>query len=109
MVRFNLFSLKREFIEKKNYNIHILKFCHQKCLSSFKKKDLFICMCPDVCLHVHLFEGARSPGTEVTDSCELPCGCWELNLGPLEEQPVLLTMEPSLQLRGMHFERQWFM
>jgi hypothetical protein len=33
----------------------------------------------------------------VTDSCELPCGCWELNLGgPLEEQPVLLTTESSL-------------
>jgi hypothetical protein len=26
-----------------------------------------------------------------------PCGCWELNSGPLEEQPVLLTTEPSLQ------------
>ena len=25
-----------------------------------------------------------------------PCGCWELNLGPLGEQPVLLTTEPSL-------------
>jgi len=23
------------------------------------------------------------------DSCELPCGCWESNLGSLEEQPVL--------------------
>ena len=34
---------------------------------------------------------------EFTDSCELPRGCWELNLGPLEEQSVLLTPEPSLQ------------
>ena len=33
----------------------------------------------------------------VTDSCEPPCGCWELNPGPLEEQPVLLTTEPALQ------------
>jgi hypothetical protein len=24
------------------------------------------------------------------------CGCWELNLGSLEEQPILLTAEPSL-------------
>jgi hypothetical protein len=23
--------------------------------------------------------------------CELSYGCWELNLSPLEEQPVLLT------------------
>jgi hypothetical protein len=34
----------------------------------------------------------------ITDGCELPCGCWELNSGPEEEQPVLLTSEPSLQL-----------
>ena len=33
----------------------------------------------------------------VTDGCEPPCGCWELNSGPLEEQSVLLTTEPSLQ------------
>ncbi|ERE77141.1 E3 ubiquitin-protein ligase [Cricetulus griseus] len=33
-------------------------------------------------------KGVRSPGTGVTDSCELPCGCWELNRGPLEELPV---------------------
>jgi hypothetical protein len=39
-----------------------------------------------------------SLGTGVPDSCELPCGFWELNLDPLEEQPVLLTAEPSLQL-----------
>ena len=26
-----------------------------------------------------------------------PCGCWELNSGPSEEQTVLLTVEPSLQ------------
>ena len=29
---------------------------------------------------------------------EPPCGCWKLNSGPLEEQSVLLTTEPSLQL-----------
>ena len=40
----------------------------------------------------------RFPGTRITDSCELLCGCWELNLGPLEEQPVLLTAEPSLSV-----------
>jgi hypothetical protein len=33
----------------------------------------------------------------VTDGCEPPCGCWELDSGPLEEQSVLLTAEPSLQ------------
>jgi hypothetical protein len=33
----------------------------------------------------------------ITDGCEPPCGCWELNSGPLEEQSVLLATEPSLQ------------
>jgi hypothetical protein len=32
----------------------------------------------------------------VTDGYEPPYGCWELNSGSLEEQPVLLTAEPSL-------------
>lgn len=37
----------------------------------------------------------------VTDSCAPPCGCWELDLGTLEDQTVCLTAEPSLQpLRG---------
>jgi hypothetical protein len=38
----------------------------------------------------------RVSNLEVTYSCELPCGSWDLNLGPLEEQPVFLTAEPSL-------------
>ena len=33
----------------------------------------------------------------ITDGCEPPCVCWELNSAPLEEQAMLLTMEPSLQ------------
>ena len=33
----------------------------------------------------------------VTDCCEPQCGCWDLNSGPLEEQSVLLTAEPSHQ------------
>ena len=45
-------------------------------------------------------EGAESPGTVVTDSCELPCECWGLNLGLREEQPMLLTTASSLQPQG---------
>lgn len=41
--------------------------------------------------------GVQSPGTGVTDSCELSCECWESNQGPLEAQTVLLTTQPSLQ------------
>jgi hypothetical protein len=42
-------------------------------------------------------KGIESLGTRVTDSCELPCGCWGSHQGPLEKQPVFLTTEPSLQ------------
>jgi hypothetical protein len=41
--------------------------------------------------------GCLSPGTGVANSCELPCGWQELNPGPLQEQVVLLTAEPSPQ------------
>jgi len=34
----------------------------------------------------------------ITDGCEPPCGCWELNSGPVEEQSVLLTAEPAQKL-----------
>ena len=27
----------------------------------------------------------------VADGCEPPCGCWDLNFGPLEEQSGALT------------------
>jgi hypothetical protein len=42
----------------------------------------------------------------ITDGCEPPCGFWELNSGPLEEQSVLLTSEPSLQ-PYLYFECYW--
>jgi hypothetical protein len=37
------------------------------------------------------------------DGCEPPCGCWDLNSGPVEEQPVFLTTEPSLQATFIYF------
>ena len=39
-------------------------------------------------------EGILDP---IIDGCEPPCGCWKLNSGPLEEQSVPLTTEPSHQ------------
>ena len=44
-----------------------------------------------------LEEGVISSTMAVTWYCELPCGCWELNPGPLEEEPVPLRAEPSPQ------------
>jgi hypothetical protein len=45
------------------------------------------------CLQTH----QKRASDPITDGYEPPCGCWELNSGPLEEQSVLLTAEPSLQ------------
>lgn len=51
--------------------------------------------------HVHVWyqqrpeKGIGFPGTGITGNCELPCGCWESNWAPLEEQPVLLPTERS--------------
>jgi hypothetical protein len=39
----------------------------------------------------------------ITDGCEPPCGCWELNSELREEQSVLLTTEPSLQPQYLIF------
>lgn len=41
-------------------------------------------------------EGILSPATGITDGCKQPCGSWQLNLGLLEEKPVLLIVKPSL-------------
>ena len=55
------------------------------------------------CIHVCMYVCVRVSGTRVIDSCELPCECWELNLDPLEEKPVLLTVEPPLQPQTLTF------
>jgi hypothetical protein len=36
----------------------------------------------------------------ITNGCEPPCGCWDSNSEPSEEQSVLLTAKPSLQPGG---------
>lgn len=42
-------------------------------------------------------ESTRFPGTRIADGYELLCELWEPNSGCLQEQLVLLTIEPSLQ------------
>ena len=54
-----------------------------------------------VLLYMHAIT-AHIPACQKTASypiiggCEPPCGCWDLNSGPLEELPMLLTVESSL-------------
>jgi hypothetical protein len=43
----------------------------------------------------------------VTDGCEPPCGCWDLNSGPSEEQLALLTTEPSRQPQSVIFLKNY--
>lgn len=40
-----------------------------------------------------MFGGVGCPRTGVTNRCELSCGSWELNPGPMEEQPEFFTTE----------------
>ena len=66
----------------------------------FKNIYLFICLFIYYVyniLSVCLPAGQKRAPDLIIDGCEPPCGCWELNSGPLEEQSVLLTAEPSLQ------------
>lgn len=77
--------------------INILKNCLPLCAWVF-------------CLHLHVYlctvcmpgthgvqkRASNSPSIRVTDGCELPCGCWESNWGPLKEH-VLSSTVPTLQ------------
>ena len=53
-------------------------------------------MCP---CHVSIVRA--SDALELELQYELQCGCWELNLGPLEEQLVLLTSGMEKNLSGL--------
>jgi hypothetical protein len=74
----------------------------------FKDTHYFNVMCMDVlsmCLSVysgHVLvsepeEGIRVPGVGIKDVCESLRVSWTSNPGLLQEQPVLLTTEGSLQ------------
>jgi hypothetical protein len=63
-------------------------------------EELFIYLMFIYLFYVHcsyLQTYQKRASDRITDGCEPPCGCWKLNSGPLEEQSVLLTTEPSLQ------------
>lgn len=58
----------------------------------------FACMC--ACIP-HIVPSAcrgqkaiGSPGSGVIDSCEMPCGCYELNLGSIEASALNPITEP---------------
>ena len=84
-------------------------FAHLILCTEFKKKQNYVYNCfacvyicaPFVCLVLKKArEAIGSFGLELQKSLELLRGYWELNQGPLEEEQVLLTSEPSLQPLG---------
>lgn len=69
------------------------KICFSSCIFCF--------VCTNVCAlcaspPLEARRGCHIPWKWVTEGCELPCGCWKLNLGPLE-QPVFLIAELALR------------
>ena len=49
--------------------------------------------------------GTGSPRTGAMKDCDLLWMCWDQNLGPLREQPVLGITEPLLQPRKLSFTK----
>lgn len=67
--------------------------------------SLHVCLCTICVRDLWKPEGnLESPETRETATCEPLCGRWILNSGPEKEQPELLTVELSLQLRALTFQ-----
>ena len=82
--------------------VHFFSLLHHRILnpeidleSLFYVHWCFVWMCVYVRCHI--------PWNWSSRQTKLSCGCWDLNPGPLEEQPVLLTTEASLQLLTLIF------
>ena len=59
----------------------------------FLKKGLFI-----ICKYCSCLQTLQKRASDlIMNGCELPCGCWDLNSGPLEEQSVFFPAKPSHQ------------
>ena len=57
---------------------------------------MYVCI-PCACLVLTMSEeGISSSGNGVRGSCESPHECWEPHPGPLQEQQMLLLLEPFL-------------
>ena len=51
-----------------------------------------------MCVHCSCLQTLQKKESDLlTDGCEPPCGCWDLNSGPSEEKSVLVIAEPPLQ------------
>lgn len=57
---------------------------------------VYVCIC-HMCALMHGIQRKVSGSSELDLVMSQPCGCWDLNSGPLEEQQTLLTAKPFLQ------------
>ena len=73
--------------------VHEHAVCRLRVWLFFKYLFYYVYSILSVCMP----EGQKRAPDPITDGCEPPSGCWELNSGSLEEQAMLLTSEPSLQ------------
>jgi hypothetical protein len=71
------------------------------CVLFFSFFFLFLFFFKDVFIIIHKYTVADSRHTRrgrlIVGGCEPPCGYWDLNSGPSEEQSVLLPAEPPRQ------------
>ena len=87
------------------HNTHI-HMCHlQQSLSI----EISLCVFANWCLLFGLFVCLFVCLFLITGGCEPPCGCWDLNSWPPEEQSVLLTTEPPHQLNDINTKSLLFM
>jgi hypothetical protein len=62
---------------------------------------------PKIYLLLYIIIHQKWASDLITDGCEPPCGGWDLNSGPSEEQSVLLPAEPSRQPAPRTFLRTY--
>lgn len=83
-----------------SWKLIILQLISTFLYNSILKIYLFIIICVRIDIAygtqvlVESWKGTRCPGAGVTSSCEPPDTCCEANLGPVQEQRVLLTLQP---------------
>lgn len=73
------------------------------CLFLSLYHNLTVCLCVDMWTCQYRGQNVSGPlELKLWAIVSCPCGCWELNLGPLQELYALLTSEPFLQgLQGI--------
>jgi hypothetical protein len=71
-------------------------------ISSFKRFIYYAYSVLPACMAA----GQKRAPDLIVDGCEAPCGCWELNSGSLQEQPVSHFSSPHLIIKMTHKNQQ---